>query len=136
LPKIIASTLGARITLELRNREMTVTDFLRQLQENYGKTFKIPGYAHILRVCKGETYPGPNLLPLLCQCLNIDVTEARRMVLIDKGIHSGATELVTGKDKQLLEFEEIWRQLSQSNKDELFMLAKFKLGVKVSTNAA
>ena len=131
MPEIISPTLGARITSELRKRELTITEFLRQLENRYGKKVKIPGYNHILRVCKGETYPGPNLLPVLCDFLGFDLTEARRMVLIDKGIHSGATEAFTGKDKQLLQFEEIWRQLSQPNKDELFVLAKLKAGMKV-----
>ena len=130
MPEIIASTLGARITLELRKRDLTITEFLQQLNERFGTRVKIPGYAHILRVCKGETYPGPNLLPVLCDALEIDLTEAKRMLSVDKGINSGATELVTGKDRQLLEFEEIWRQLSQSHRDELSMLARFKLGVK------
>ena len=131
LAETITSTFGARITLELRKLDLTVTDFVRELENRFGKRFKIPGYNHVLRVCKGETYPGPNLLPLMCEFLDIDLADARRMVLVDKGINSGTTETVTGRDKQLLQFEELWRQLSQSSRDELFVLAKLKAGIKL-----
>ena len=105
---------------------MTVTDFVRGLLRRYGKQEKIPGYNHILRICKGETYPGPNLLPILCEFLDIDKDEARRMVMSDKAIHSGVAQAFTKRDKQLLKFEILWETLSQTSRDELLMLAEMK----------
>jgi hypothetical protein len=115
-----------RITAALRNRGMTVMDFVRELENRYGKKFKIPGYNHILRVCKGETYPGPNLLPLLCEFLGLDPQEAAKWVKMDKAINSGGAQAFTGRDTQLLKFESLWKSLSQNSKDELFLLAQLK----------
>ena len=105
---------------------MTVMDFVRELENRYGKKFKIPGYNHILRVCKGETYPGPNLLPLLCEFLGLDPEEAAKWVKMDKAINSGGAQAFTGRDTQLLKFESLWKSLSQNSKDELFLLAQLK----------
>jgi transcriptional regulator with XRE-family HTH domain len=130
LAERVSQTLGRRITKELRNRNMTVSDFVRQLEVQYGTEIKIPGYNHILRVCKGETYPGPNLLPTLCDFLGIDAEEASDMVKRDKAINSGTAELLTRKDAQLLKFEAIWNTLSQNSRNELFMMAEMKSQVE------
>lgn len=126
LPENISPTLSTRITAELRNRDMTVMDFRRELEGEYGKKVKIPGYNHILRVCKGETFPGPNLLPRLCKFLGFDPDEAMLWVKMDKAIKNGGAQAFTGRDTQLLKFENLWKTLSQNSKDELFMLAQLK----------
>ena len=121
-----------RITAELRKRHMTVMDFVRELENQYGKKVKIPGYNHILRVCKGETYPGPNLLPVLCEFLGFDPQEAAKWVKMDKAINSGGAQAFTGRDTQLLKFENLWRNLSQNSKDELLLLAQLKSRIDLS----
>lgn len=110
----------------LRKMDMTVMDFLRGLENRYGKKVKIPGYNHISRVCKGETYPGPNLLPVLCEFLGFDPDEAAQWVKADKAIQSGGAQAFTGRDTLLLKFENLWKTLSQNSKEELFMLAELK----------
>ena len=111
---------------------MTVMDFVRELENQYGKKVKIPGYNHILRVCKGETYPGPNLLPVLCEFLGFDPQEAAKWVKMDKAINSGGAQAFTGRDTQLLKFENLWRNLSQNSKDELLLLAQLKSRIDLS----
>ena len=130
MPETISPTLSTKITAALRNRDMTVMDFLRGLEDRYGKKFKLPAYNHILRICKGETYPGPNLLPILCEFLGFDPQEASQWVKADKAINSGGAQAFTGRDTQLLKFENLWKSLSQNHRDELFMLAKLKAGMK------
>ena len=105
---------------------MTVMDFLRELENKYGKKYKIPAYNHIARVCKGETYPGPNLLPILCEFLGLNPDEAAKWVKMDKAINNGGAQAFTGRDTLLLKFENLWNTLSQNSKEELFMLAELK----------
>ena len=123
---MVSKTLGTRITAELRKRDMSVTDFVGQLEANYSKKYKIPGYNHVLRVCKGETYPGPNFLPILCEALDINLEDARKMVMVDKSIISGTAQALTNKDTELLLLENLWGNLSQNSRKELLMLAQMK----------
>jgi len=123
---IVSSTFAMHATAQLRKMDMTVTDFVRELENKYGKRYKIPGYNHILRVCKGETYPGPNLLPILCDFLGFDPKEAAQWIKIDKAKQNGTAEALSKKDSQLLNFEGLWAMLNKDSKRELINLAQMK----------
>ena len=130
---MVSKTLGTRITAELRKREMTVADFVEQLEANYSKKNKIPGYSHVLRVCKGEVYPGPNFLPILCDALDINFEDARKMVMVDKSIKSGTAQALTNKDTELLQLENLWGNLNQNSRRELLMFAQMKAKMETSS---
>lgn len=87
-------------------------------------------YDPLRKVYNGERFPGPKLLKVICNYLDLDLEEMRALVNMDKALDKGwaPAELVEaiGEDKTLLKFSTYWASLPEDDKQELMDLAKGK----------
>lgn len=83
-------------------------------------------YQHIRGILRGESFPSPFFLRVLCEVLELPFDEASQLVAADKIKHKYGKlpELIAGKDPTLTPVERVWSKLSDDQKDELTKTAR------------
>lgn len=83
-------------------------------------------YQHIRGIVKGDSFPSPYFLRILCDVLGLDSLEMNKLLAVDKIKHKFGElpELLTGKDPSLAPVEQAWKSLNREQRDELIKRAK------------
>jgi transcriptional regulator with XRE-family HTH domain len=83
-------------------------------------------YQHIRGIVKGDSFPSPFFLRILCDVLQLDLDEMTKLLAADKIVHKfgGVPELLSGIDPTLMPVERVWKKLKKEQQTELIDRAK------------
>lgn len=83
-------------------------------------------YQHIRGIVKGDSFPSPFFLRVLCDVLQLDLTEMTSLLAADKIVHKfgGVPELLSGIDPSLKPVENVWKKLNKDQQADLLNRAK------------
>jgi transcriptional regulator with XRE-family HTH domain len=77
-------------------------------------------YQHIRGILKGQSFPSPFFLKELCRVLELDFTEATKLVAADKIKHKygDIPEELAGKKPGLIPVERVWDEITPEQQEE------------------
>lgn len=92
----------------------------------FAQEIEVP-YDPIRKIYNGEDFPGPGRIEFLCECLGLDLTEAKTAVNKDKARVKGwVPEKLANHDVVLVKVSDLWNNLNEGDKQEILALVRTK----------
>lgn len=106
-----------RICEQMEKLELSITSVADQLGISY---------EHMRKICRGETFPSKFMLSPLGAILQLSEQELENLMVADKirQKYGRIPTSISGKNPELEPLERIWPRLTESQKEELLVIAR------------